>query len=89
METFQKEAPPARTLLDWKNRLLEALSVLPRTSTGDQSRRRISEEKQQEIVEAFGDTLRMSLKEAALKLNFSQPIPVSYTHLTLPTIYSV
>jgi len=54
-EKFDKEPPPARTLLHWKNRYLETLSVGPRERKGDHSRRRVSDVKRTEVIAAFED----------------------------------
>ena len=49
-EEFGKQAPPTRTLNDWRNRFRETLSVLPQLSPTQ-----ISEEKKQEVLTAMGD----------------------------------
>ena len=55
IEKFNKEPPPARTLLDWKKHFLETLSVWPRPHASDQSSKRLSSVKRDEVVQAFGE----------------------------------
>lgn len=64
-EKFDKDPPPARTLLDWKKRFLETLTVLPRGHTSDQSDKRLSSEKRAEVVQAFGDDPHTSQRKVA------------------------
>jgi hypothetical protein len=68
---FGKEPPPVRTLRDWKQRFLETLSVLPRPYGGDQSARRLSEEKREEIVKAFGDCPTTSQRKVSQAVGVS------------------
>ena len=51
-DKYGRAAPPVRTKRDWRTRFIQTLSVLPRSHAGDQSKRRVSEEKQAEIVGA-------------------------------------
>lgn len=70
---FHKEAPPARTVRDWKTRFLETLSVIPRSSGHKQQSNRISDEKRNQIVTAFGDGACSSQRDGSMKFHVSQP----------------
>lgn len=65
IEKFNKEPPPARTLLDWKKRFLETLTVLPRSHASDQSEKKIPNEKKNEVIQAFGDDPHASQRKVA------------------------
>ena len=54
-DEFGKQAPPTRTLNDWRKRFRETLSVLPQSSRPKTSPTQISEEKKQEVLTAMGD----------------------------------
>ena len=71
-EKFDKEPPPARTLLHWKNRYLETLSVGPRERKGDHSRRRVSDVKRTEVIAAFEDDPSTSQRKVAQEVGLAQ-----------------
>ena len=64
-ERFHRDAPPARTILNWKNRLNETLSILPREQSRDHANQRISGDKREEIISAFGDSSTTSQRKVA------------------------
>lgn len=64
---YGKAAPPVRTIRDWRTRFVQTLSVLPRSHAGDQSHRRISNEKEAEILGAFGDDPMTSQRKVAIQ----------------------
>ena len=66
-EKLGKAAPPVRAIRDWRTRFVQTLSVLPRSHAGDQSKRRISAEKQADIVRAFGDDPTTSQRKVAIQ----------------------
>ena len=65
------EPPPVRTIRNWKARFLETLSILPRSHAGNQTRRKISEERKFELVGAFGDGSCSSQRQASARFNIS------------------
>lgn len=67
----KKTPPPARTLLDWKKRFLETLSVIPRKPVGDHSARRVSDENVNAILNAFGDDPSTSQRKVAQEVGLS------------------
>lgn len=69
---YHKDAPPVRTLRDWRKRFNETLSVLPKKHSGGPGKSRLSEEKQAEIVGAFGDDPCTSQRKVAAQLDVSQ-----------------
>ena len=69
--TFQKEAPPRTTLIGWAKRFKATLSLTETARVGDHSDRRLSDDKRQEIVEAFGDDPTLSQRQAAQCCNVS------------------
>ena len=70
-DKYGRAAPPVRTIRDWRTRFIQTLSVLPRSHAGDQSKRRVSEEKQAEIVGAFGDDPTTSQRKVAIQCETS------------------
>ena len=48
-EEFGKEAPPSRTVRDWKKRFLTNLSILPRSHGGNQDNRKLPNDLKQEL----------------------------------------
>ena len=71
-DNFNKQPPPARTLRDWKTRFLETLSITPRPPSGDQSDRRVSNEKREEILAAFEANPCSSQRKVAQETRTSQ-----------------
>ena len=71
-DNFNKQPPPARTLRDWKTRFLETLSITPRPPSGDQSDRRVSNEKREEILAAFEADPCSSQRKVAQETRTSQ-----------------
>ena len=70
---FNKDAPPVRTIREWRKRFLETLSIIPSSKGGvKQSDRRLSEEKRQAIVDHFCDDPCSSQRQAARELEVSQ-----------------
>ena len=70
-EKYDKESPPARTILAWKNRFNETLSILPKTQNRDHSNQRLSDVKKEEIIGAFGDNPNTSQRKVASTANVS------------------
>ena len=66
-EENDKEPLPARTLGHWKDRFMETLplSLHPRSHAGDQSNRRVSDEKKDEVLAAFADEPTTSQRNVA------------------------
>ena len=70
-EENDKEPLPARTLGHWKDRFMETLSLHPRSHAGDQSNRRVSDEKKDEVLAAFADEPTTSQRKVAQKCQVS------------------
>ena len=70
--TIQKEAPPRTTLIGWAKRFKATLCLTETARVGDHSDRRLSDDKREEIVEAFGDDPTLSQRKAAQFCNVSQ-----------------
>ena len=64
-EEFGKQAPPTRTLNDWRKLFRETLGVLPQSRRPKTSPTKISEEKKQEVLTAMGDGTCSSQREAS------------------------
>ena len=71
-EKFGKEPPPARTLRDWKARFLDTLTILPRKPVGDHQQRRLSTEKKEDVLAAFGDDPFLSQRKVAQEVGVAQ-----------------
>ncbi|KAL4494420.1 hypothetical protein ABPG72_019830 [Tetrahymena utriculariae] len=71
-EKYEKEAPPASTIRDWRNRFLETLSLEPRKRIGDHSRQMIPEEKKQEVIQNFIQNPMTSQRKVAKLTQISQ-----------------
>ena len=65
IEKFNKEPPPALTLRDWRSRFMETLFGFPRSHAGDQSNRRLSGEKKNEVLELFENEPCASQRQAS------------------------
>ena len=62
---FEKEAPPIRTVRDWRTRFLETLSVLPKKRGSDQHEAKIDDQVKNQVVGAFGDGTCVSQRDGA------------------------
>ena len=69
---FKKEAPPRTTLIGWAKRFKTSLSLTENARVGDHSDRRLSDDKRDEIVEAYGDDPTLSQRKAAQLCSVSQ-----------------
>ena len=67
-----------------KNYIIKRLSSVNATKTKDQKGVNATRE-----IDDDGDINACAVRENGVLLYLSKYIPVSYTHLTLPTIYSV
>lgn len=70
-EEYNKEAPPVRTIRDWKKRFLETLSVLPKRRGSDQNEHKVRDVLKNEIVGAMGDGSCTSQRHAAQRFRVS------------------
>lgn len=70
-DEYNKEAPPVRTIRDWRKRFLETLSVLPKRRGSDQNERKINDDVKTEIVTAMGDGACTSQRDASRRFGVS------------------
>ena len=68
---YHKDAPPVRTIRDWKKRFMDTLSVLPKSSAPKSHPNELPEAVKTSVVSAFGDGYCRSQREASREFNIS------------------